>query len=70
LVRIRYENGLSPLVDLLSVQAGVEQARANLAARDGAGRLASARLAFVSGTILSDLQIDPRHDRQEGKERP
>lgn len=70
LVRIRYENGLSPLVDLLSVQAGVEQARANLAAREGGGCLAAARLAFVSGTILSDLQIDPRNDRQEGKERP
>lgn len=59
LVRLRYENGLYPLVDLLSAQVSLDQARANLAAREGEYRLSVARLSYESGMILKDLSIEP-----------
>jgi outer membrane protein len=59
LVRVRYENGLYPLVDLLSAQVSLDQARANLAAREGEQRLAAIRLSYESGTIMKDLKIEP-----------
>lgn len=57
LVRLRYENGLYPLVDLLSAQLSLDQARATLASREGEGRLAVVRLGYESGTILKDLNV-------------
>ena len=59
LVRVRYENGLFPLVDLLSAQVSLDQARANLAAREGEYSLSIARLSYEGGTILKDLSIEP-----------
>lgn len=58
LLRLRYENGLAPLGDLLNTQTGVEQARAGLVDRSNAYRLALFALSFESGTILRDLGIE------------
>jgi outer membrane protein TolC len=59
LVLVRYENGLYPLVDLLSAQASLEQARANLTAKEGEYRMAIVRLSYESGVIMKDLKIAP-----------
>ncbi len=58
LLKMRYENGLSPLADLLSAQSSLEQARASLVARKNAHTTALAALSFESGTILKDLNLD------------
>ncbi len=58
LVQLRYENGLYPLVDLLNAQTSLDQARANVAAREGEQGLAVIRLSFESGTIMQDLKIE------------
>ncbi|MBZ0155797.1 MAG: TolC family protein [Alphaproteobacteria bacterium] len=58
LVRIRYENSLSPLVDLLDAQVSLDHARASLVARDNEYRTAAARLSYESGTLLKDLKIE------------
>lgn len=55
LVRIRYENGLSPLVDLLDAQVNVDHARANLIAMENSYRIATINLSYEGGTILNDL---------------
>ncbi|GBD39803.1 Outer membrane protein OprJ [bacterium HR37] len=57
LVKKRYENSLSPLVDLLDAQVNLDRARANLVARSNEYIVALARLSFESGTILKDLGI-------------
>ena len=58
LVRGRYENSLSPVVDLLDVQLTVDHARANVVAKENGYRLAVIRLAQEGGTILEDLGVD------------
>ncbi|MCL5023127.1 MAG: TolC family protein [Nitrospirae bacterium] len=58
LVEERYENSLSPMVDLLDAQVSLDHARANAAARENERRLAVANLACESGTILKDLNIE------------
>lgn len=58
LVRIRYENGLSSLADLLSAQASLEQARAGLVDRANAYDTSVAELSYESGTILKDLNVE------------
>lgn len=58
LVQKRYENSLSPLVDLLDAQISLDHARANLVARENEYRIAAARLSYESGTILRDLKIE------------
>jgi len=58
LVRVRYENDLCPLVDLLNAQVSLDQARANLTAREGEERLAMVRLSYESGMIMKDLNIE------------
>ena len=58
LVRLRYQNSLSPLVDLLNAQVNLDRARANLVAKRNEYKLAIARLSFESGTILKDLEIE------------
>ena len=58
LVRKRYENSLSPLVDLLDAQLVLDNARANLVAKENEYRTAVATLLFESGTILSDLKLE------------
>lgn len=57
LVKVRYESGLSPIVDLLDAQVSLDHARAGTAARENEYRLAAATLAYESGTILSNLNI-------------
>ncbi len=59
LVMSRYENSLSPMVDLLDAQVSVDHARANSIAKENEYRLAIVRLAYESGTILEDLGVDP-----------
>ena len=58
LVRKRYENSLSPLVDLLDAQLVLDNSRANLVAKGNEYRTAVATLLFESGTILSDLKLE------------
>ncbi len=58
LVRSRYENSLSPVVDLLDVQLSVDHARANVVAKENEYRLAIIRLAHEGGTIMEDLCLD------------
>ena len=58
LFKLRYENGFSPLADLLNAQSSLEQARAGLVERENAYKVALATLSFESGTILEDLKID------------
>lgn len=58
LVRIRYENGLSPIVDLLDAQVNVDHARANLVAMENSLRISVIELGYEAGTILKDLKIE------------
>jgi outer membrane protein len=58
LVKARYENHLSPLVDLLDAQVSLDHARASRAARENEYILAIANLSFEGGTILKDLDIE------------
>ncbi len=58
LVRSRFENSLSPIVDLLDVQTHVSRARAAVVARDSAYNLAVVTLAYESGAILQELNIE------------
>jgi outer membrane protein len=58
LVRSRYENSLSPLVDLLDAQIMLDDARANAVANDNEYRLALANLSFESGTIMRDFDLE------------
>lgn len=58
LVKIRYENGLSPIVDLMDAQVSLDHARANLVAKENEYRLAVVNLSYESGTILKDLKIE------------
>jgi outer membrane protein TolC len=58
LVRSRYENSLSPVVDLLDVQVNLNRARANTVAQKNAYILAIVNLQYESGTIMKDLNID------------
>jgi outer membrane protein len=57
LLRLRYQNGLASLADLLSSQASLEEARAGVVGRDNALKTAVASLSFESGTILEDLHV-------------
>jgi outer membrane protein TolC len=59
LVKGRFENSLSPMVDLLDAQMSVDHARANIVATENRYRLAILRLGYESGTILEDLGIEP-----------
>lgn len=58
LVRIRYENSLSPFVDLLDAELALEAARAGLVMRKNELKTAQAALSFEGGTILKDLGIE------------
>ncbi len=58
LVEERYNNSLSPLIDLLDSQVSLDHARANAIARENGRRLAVANLGYESGTILKDLEIE------------
>jgi outer membrane protein len=58
LVMRRYENSLSPIVDLLEVQLNLNHARAVAVARENAYKLAIINLGYESGTIMKDLNIE------------
>ncbi len=58
LVKIRYENSLSPLVDLMDAQVSLDHSRTNLVVQENAYRFAVANLCYESGTILKDLNIE------------
>ncbi len=58
MLKLRYENGFSPLAELLNAQSSLEQARAGLVEKENAYKVALATLSFESGTILKDLSID------------
>ena len=60
LLRVRYENGLAPMVALVDAQGALNRARAD-AARAGAGvEMAGAELRHRAGTLLRDLGWDAR----------
>ncbi len=58
LVRVRYENSLSPIVDLLDAQLSLNQARTSVVATENEYHIAVANLAFQSGTLLRDLMVE------------
>lgn len=58
LVKLRYQNSLSPFVDLLNAQVNLDRARANSVVKRNEYKLAIAALSFESGTILKDLGIE------------
>jgi outer membrane protein len=58
LVKERYENSLSPMVDLLDVQLSVNRARADAIARENEHKLAIVTLSYESGTILKNLGVE------------
>jgi outer membrane protein len=58
LVKARYSNSLSPLVDLLDAQLSLNQARAKAVAMENEYRIAVAHLGFQSGTLLQDLKLE------------
>ena len=58
LVKVRYENSLSPIIDLLDVQASLDSARADVIEKEAAYLTAVANLDFQSGVILKDLGVE------------
>lgn len=62
LVKLRYENSLSPVIDLLDAQLSLDNARANLTARKNDSLTAIANLYYESGTIFEDLDIKASAD--------
>ena len=58
LVEVRYENSLSPMVDLMDVQTGLDSARANVVHKEAAYLISIANLAYQSGTLLDDLGLE------------
>jgi outer membrane protein len=57
LVTSRFENSLSPIVDLLDVQLNVDRTRANVLVKENEYLVAAIRLSYESGTILNDLDV-------------
>ncbi len=62
LVELRYENSLSPMVDLMDAQLTLANARAGYAARKNDSLAAIANLSYESGTIFDDLDIKASAD--------
>lgn len=58
LVRLRYENALSPMVDLMDAQLSLDNARAGRLMRKNEYSAALLSLSFESGAILKDLNIE------------
>lgn len=58
IVKTRFENSLALMVDLLEVQASLDNARANVLARESGYLIAIAQLAYQGGTIMVDLGLD------------
>jgi outer membrane protein len=58
LVTSRYENSLSPMVDLLDVQLNLDRARADAVARRNEYQVAVINLSYEGGTIMKDLNME------------
>lgn len=58
LVLKRWENSLSPFVDLMDTQANLDRARANVIKSKNASKSALINLSFESGLIFKDLGIE------------
>lgn len=58
LVKTRFENSLSTVVDMLDAQTSLDAARTDVVAKEAAYYIALARLSFQSGTIMQDLEIE------------
>jgi outer membrane protein len=69
LVRLRYENSLSPLVDLLDAQVSLDQARTNVLVRKKEQQLATLKLYFDSGILFEELGLDPLTPLQKESEK-
>jgi outer membrane protein TolC len=65
LVKVRYENSLSPIVDLLDAQVSCDHAAASLVARENDYKLAIASLCLASGTILKELGIEEQGEAKQ-----
>ncbi len=70
LVRIRYENSLSPLVDLLDAQVSLDQARTTALVRKKEQQLAILKLCFESGVILQELGVNPVNPEKKWDKAP
>lgn len=57
LVNLRYENGLSTMVELLDTQAGLDASRAGVVGKESALLTAAADLWFQSGTIMKETGL-------------
>ncbi len=66
LVNLRYENSLSPMVDLLDSQVSLDQSRAHLVAQQNERQLAILNLSYESGMILDDLHA---HSESAGEKK-
>jgi len=60
IVELRYQNSLSPIVDLLDAQTNLDRQRAAYIARANDHRLARANLSFQGELLLVDLAIEQR----------
>ncbi len=60
LVNLRYENSLSPMVDLLDSQTSLDQSRAHLVARQNEQQYAILSLSYESGMIFEDLHVNTK----------
>lgn len=58
LVRTRFENGLTPISDLLDAQMSLDEARTNHVMKENELKSAIAALHFESGTIIKDLGLE------------
>ncbi len=64
LVRVRFENSLSPIVDLLDAQNVLDNARLNLVSRKNRLKVALFRLGYESGTIMEDIGLKAAERRR------
>ena len=58
LLRLRYENSLSPIVELLDAESSLERARASHVMNEDALASALLELSLESGTVLKDLGVE------------
>jgi len=58
IVKVRYENSLSPMIELLDIQAELDASRAGVIEKESAFKSAIANLWFHSGIILKELGLE------------
>jgi outer membrane protein TolC len=62
LVKVRYENSLSTVVDLMDAQAALDAARADVAGKQNDYLVAVSELKYRSGLILEDYVKETNND--------